>query len=76
MGSPPTDLKALTGEFTPPGITFFAYGLIGFPIAYFLGIYTTLEATGIWIGLLSGLTASAILLFLRFRYLSTKLKFD
>ncbi|MGA0274190.1 MAG: MATE family efflux transporter, partial [Flavobacteriaceae bacterium] len=69
-------LRGLQDVNIPAGITFFAYGLIGFPIAYFLGIYTTLEATGIWIGLLSGLTASAILLFLRFRYLSTKLKFD
>lgn len=68
-------LRGLQDVNIPAGITFFAYGLIGFPIAYFLGIYTTLEATGIWIGLLSGLTASAILLFLRFRYLSTKLKF-
>ena len=24
MGDPPTDLKALTGELTPPGITFCA----------------------------------------------------
>ncbi|MGB1831548.1 MAG: MATE family efflux transporter [Flavobacteriaceae bacterium] len=69
-------LRGLQDVNIPAGITFFSYGLIGFPIAYFLGIYTTLEATGIWIGLLSGLTASAILLFLRFRYLSTKLKFD
>ncbi|MEK9788046.1 MAG: MATE family efflux transporter [Flavobacteriaceae bacterium] len=69
-------LRGLQDVNIPAGITFFAYGLIGFPIAYFLGIYTTLEATGIWIGLLSGLTASAILLFFRFRYLSTKLKFD
>ena len=69
-------LRGLQDVNIPAGITFFAYGVIGFPIAYFLGIYTTLEATGIWIGLLSGLTASAILLFLRFRYLSTKLKFD
>jgi len=69
-------LKGLQDVNIPAGITFFAYGVIGFPIAYFLGIYTTLEATGIWIGLLSGLTASAILLFFRFRYLSTKLKFD
>ena len=68
-------LRGLQDVNIPAGITFFAYGLIGFPIAYFLGIYTTLEATGIWIGLLSGLTASAILLFLRFRYPSTKLKF-
>jgi len=69
-------LRGLQDVNIPAGITFFAYGVIGFPIAYFLGIYTTLEATGIWIGLLSGLTASAILLFFRFRYLSTKLKFD
>ena len=68
-------LRGLQDVNIPAWITFFAYGLIGFPIAYFLGIQTTLKATGIWIGLLSGLTASAVLLFIRFRYLSTHLKF-
>ena len=51
----------------PAWITYFSYGLFGFPIAYFLGLHTPLGGLGIWIGLLSGLFASAILLFLRFK---------
>ncbi len=52
-------------------ITLVSYWLIGFPISYFLSkIYGTL---GIWIGLLTGLSIAAILLFFRFRYLSKKM---
>ena len=51
----------------PTLITFVAYWLIGFPVSYFLGLHTPLGNIGIWIGLLLGLTASAIMLYLRFR---------
>lgn len=57
----------------PTFITFVAYWLIGFPICYVLGILLGYGSQGIWIGLLVGLTASAILLFFRFNYLSNRL---
>jgi len=57
----------------PTAITFIAYWLIGFPISFYLGLYTDFKSTGIWIGLLAGLTASAVLLFLRFNYLTKQL---
>lgn len=60
-------LRGLQDLNIPAWITFFSYGLFGFPIAYFLGLKTQLGVLGIWIGLLSGLIASAILLFLRFQ---------
>jgi MATE family multidrug resistance protein len=66
-------LRGLQDVNIPAWITFFSYGIFGFPIAYYLGIYTSLATTGIWIGLLSGLFASATLLFIRFRYLTNKL---
>ena len=66
-------LRGLQDVNIPAWITFFSYGIFGFPIAYYLGLYTELAATGIWIGLLSGLTASSLLLFIRFRYLTNKL---
>ena len=66
-------LRGLQDVNIPAIITFFAYGIFGIPISYFLGLKTTLGAIGIWIGLLSGLTASAILLYLRFNYLTKKL---
>tara|TARA_A100001015_G_scaffold55756_1_gene61268 strand:- start:973 stop:2370 length:1398 start_codon:yes stop_codon:yes gene_type:complete len=60
-------LRGLQDVNIPAWITFVSYGLFGFPIAYFLGLHTPLGVLGIWIGLLSGLFASAILLFLRFK---------
>jgi MATE family multidrug resistance protein len=65
-------LRGLQDVNIPAWITFFSYGIFGFPISYYLGLYTDLGAFGIWIGLLSGLTSSALLLFLRFHYLTKK----
>ena len=56
----------------PTLITFVAYWMIGFPVSFYLGLYTSLESMGIWLGLLAGLTASAIMLYLRFNYLTKK----
>lgn len=66
-------LRGLQDVKIPTLITFVAYWLIGFPISYYLGLHTSLESTGIWIGLLSGLTASAVMLYLRFNFLTKKL---
>ncbi|RZJ74597.1 MAG: MATE family efflux transporter [Flavobacterium sp.] len=66
-------LRGIQDVKIPTIITFVAYWVIGFPISYYLGIYTTLGAAGIWIGLLAGLTAAAIFLYLRFNYLTNKL---
>ncbi|WP_375325008.1 MATE family efflux transporter [Flagellimonas sp. GZD32] len=66
-------LRGLQDVKIPTFITFIAYWLIGFPISYYLGLHTSLESTGIWIGLLSGLTASAVMLYLRFIFLTKKL---
>ncbi len=69
-------LRGLQDVKIPTFITFIAYWLIGFPISYYLGLYTPLKSTGIWIGLLAGLTASAIMLYIRFNYLTKKLIMD
>ncbi len=66
-------LRGLQDVIVPTYITFFAYWIIGFPISYYLGLHTNLKTKGIWIGLLISLTLSALLLFLRFQYLSRKL---
>ncbi|MEL6918265.1 MAG: MATE family efflux transporter [Bacteroidota bacterium] len=66
-------LRGLQDVKIPTFITFVAYWLIGFPICYYLGLYTDYKSTGIWIGLLSGLTASAIMLYIRFNYMTKKL---
>ncbi len=66
-------LRGLQDVRIPTLITFIAYWLIGFPICYYLGLHTELKSTGIWIGLLTGLTASAIMLYIRFNYLTKRL---
>ena len=66
-------LRGLQDVKIPTFITFIAYWIIGFPICYYLGLYTPLKSIGIWIGLLSGLTASAIMLYLRFNYMTKRL---
>jgi MATE family multidrug resistance protein len=66
-------LRGLQDVKIPMYITFVAYWIVGFPISYYLGIHTDLKAVGVWIGLLAGLTAAAIFLYLRFHYLTKKL---
>jgi len=66
-------LRGLQDVKIPTFMTFIAYWLIGFPISYYLGLHTALGSIGIWIGLLAGLTASAIMLYIRFNYLTKKL---
>ncbi|MFD2585768.1 MATE family efflux transporter [Croceitalea marina] len=66
-------LRGLQDVKIPTLITFIAYWLIGFPVSYYLGLFTEYKSTGIWIGLLLGLTASAVMLYLRFNYLTKRL---
>ena len=66
-------LRGLQDVKIPMYITFVSYWVVGFPISIYLGLFTSLAATGIWIGLLAGLSSAAILLFLRFNYLTKKL---
>ena len=66
-------LRGMQDVKIPTVITFISYWVIGFPISFYLSLYTEYTSAGIWIGLLAGLTASAIMLLLRFNYLSKKL---
>lgn len=66
-------LRGLQDVKIPTIITFISYWLIGFPVSYFLGKEDALGSFGIWLGLLVGLTSSAILLYLRFNYLTKRL---
>lgn len=63
-------LRGLQDVKVPTYITFVAYWLVGFPISYFLGREAVLGSLGIWIGLLSGLTFAAVMLYWRFNKLS------
>jgi MATE family multidrug resistance protein len=66
-------LRGLQDAKIPMYITFVAYWVIGFPISIYLGLETELKAVGVWIGLLAGLTAAALFLYIRFNYLTKKL---
>lgn len=66
-------LRGLQDVKIPTLITFFSYWIIGFPVSYFLGDASKYGSSGIWIGLLAGLTASSIFLYIRFNYLSKQL---
>ncbi|MFN3754185.1 MATE family efflux transporter [Flavobacterium sp.] len=66
-------LRGLQDVKIPMYITFVAYWIIGFPVSIYLGLYTNLKAVGVWIGLLAGLTAAAIFLYIRFNFLTKKL---
>ncbi|MGM0634444.1 MAG: MATE family efflux transporter [Bacteroidota bacterium] len=65
-------LRGMQDVKLPTLFCFIAYWLIGFPISYFLGKPENWSSLGIWLGLLAGLTASAIMLYFRFNYLTQK----
>ncbi len=66
-------LRGLQDVWFPAVLTFISYWVIGFPTSYYLGKADAYGSFGIWLGLLVGLTTAAILLFLRFHYLTNKL---
>ncbi|MEO1031423.1 MAG: MATE family efflux transporter [Bacteroidota bacterium] len=66
-------LRGLQDVKIPTLITFISYWVVGFPVSYFLGKEEAYGSLGIWVGLLAGLTTAAILLFIRFNYLTKRL---
>ena len=66
-------LRGLQDVKIPTIITFISYWVVGFPISYYFGKEDSLGSFGIWLGLLAGLTTAAILLFIRFNYLTKRL---
>ncbi|MCU0444433.1 MAG: MATE family efflux transporter [Microscillaceae bacterium] len=68
-------LRGLEDVNVPTAITLFAYWVVGLPIAYGLGFYMSWDVMGIWIGLLVGLTVSAILLTIRFYVLANRAEY-
>lgn len=66
-------LRGMQDVNIPTVLLFVSYWIIGFPIAYFFGKENQLGAIGIWIGLFVGLTVSSFFLFIRYRYLLSKM---
>lgn len=62
-------LRGLKDVNWPMVLTGISYWVIGFPTAVYLGLYTDMEALGVWYGLLAGLVTASILLGTRFYWL-------
>lgn len=62
-------LRGMGDVTIPTFITFFAYWIIGLPLAYVLGIQLNLGVKGIWYGLTLGLLTSSLLLYFRSQYI-------
>ena len=68
-------LRGLQDVKIPSLLIFVAYWIISLPIGYLLAFPAGLGATGIWIGLLTGLTLTAVAMIIRFNRLSSRAGF-
>ncbi len=59
-------LRGIADVNLPTVLTLFAYWGVALPLSYFLAFPLGMDVQGVWIGLLAGLTVSAILLTYRF----------
>ena len=65
-------LRGFKDARVPMALNFVAYWLVGFPVAYWLGIHQSLGPRGIWMGMIAGLFACALLLTLRYQQVSRR----
>jgi MATE family multidrug resistance protein len=66
-------LRGLQDVKIPTLLIFISYWMVGFPVSYYLGLHTEFKSSGVWLGLLAGLSVAAVLLFIRFNYITKKL---
>lgn len=59
-------LRGMADVNIPTVITLIAYWVIALPVSYILAFHFSMNVTGIWLGLSTGLTFSALLLTIRF----------
>lgn len=69
-------LRGMQDVVIPTLITFVAYWVIAIPMGALLAIHFEMRAFGMWIALFLGLTASAIMLFLRYQKRTKKLIYE
>ena len=65
-------LRGLQDVKIPTLLIFVAYWVIALPAGYFMAFKMGMGPDGIWIGLLTGLTLTAIAMLVRFRQLSRR----
>lgn len=61
-------LRGLKDTKVPMFVNLFAYWIVGISVAYYLGFVSGYGASGLWIGLITGLTVAGILHNLRFHF--------
>lgn len=66
-------LRGMKDTKVPMYLGIASYWLIAFPLCYYLGVVLKLEAQGVWMGLIAGLTFAAIFLNARLWILSKRL---
>lgn len=66
-------LRGLEDVKIPTLLTFLAYWVIALPAGYLMAFRLEMGVQGVWLGLLTGLTTAAVILFLRFRHLTRSL---
>jgi len=67
-------LRGLSDLKVPTLVTLIAYWVVGLPLGYVLAFVFDMREIGVWIGLLTGLTATAILLIYRFDRLTKRMR--
>ena len=69
-------LRGLSDVKIPTIITFVAYWMLAIPLGYVLSLILNMGLNGTWWGLLAGLSASAIFMWIRFYYTINKITFE
>ncbi len=69
-------LRGVQDTRVPMLIVLVAYWLVGLPLGWLLTSVRGWGAAGMWVGLIAGLTAAALLLLLRFRAVSRRLPYS
>ena len=65
-------LRGLKDTRLPMILAAIGYWVVGFPVAWVLGLHTSMGARGIWVGLALSLATAAVLLVGRFWLLSAR----
>ncbi len=66
-------LRGLNDLKIPTYTTAIAYWIVGLPTSYIVGIHYGFGAEGVWIGFLAGLSASALMLFMRYSIIKKRI---
>lgn len=69
-------LRGIADVNVPTLLTLIAYWVVALPLSYVLAFPLGMDATGVWIGLLAGLTVSAVLLTYRFYNKLPRIRLD